>query len=186
MANEQTADYGPLKYLIGTWKGSKGIDLAPEPTGEETSKYYETIIFEKAGDVTNAEAQTLAIVRYHLTVQQTLNNEVFHDQVGYWLWDKEKQTIMHSFTIPRAVSILAGGKFEAQNNDNNITFNVAAKQGEDWGILQSPFMSRNAKTIEFTQKLTINEQELSYTQTTVLVIYGRTFNHTDNNTLKKM
>jgi len=28
-------DYGPLAGLIGTWTGSKGLDIAPEPDGTE-------------------------------------------------------------------------------------------------------------------------------------------------------
>ena len=35
-------DYGPLAALVGTWKGAKGVDRAPEPDGEERNPYYET------------------------------------------------------------------------------------------------------------------------------------------------
>lgn len=187
MANEETADYGPLKHLFGTWKGDKGIDKAPEPDGEEVNPYYETIVFEKAGDVDNAEIQTLAIVRYHLYVRKKSNDEVFHDQVGYWLWDKENQTIMHSLAIPRAVSILAGGEFDASKaNDDEVIFNVAAKAGGEWGVLQSPFMKDKAKTVEFSQRLIVNTNKLVYSETTVLEIYGRTYNHTDANVLERV
>ncbi|MBL1352143.1 MAG: hypothetical protein COA61_002220, partial [Zetaproteobacteria bacterium] len=44
-------NYGPLQQLIGTWKGDKGTDIAPEPDGEENNPYFETIIFEAIGDV---------------------------------------------------------------------------------------------------------------------------------------
>ena len=57
-------NYGPLAALVGTWEGDKGIDRAPEPEGEERNPYYETIVFEAAGDVTNAEQQILSVVRY--------------------------------------------------------------------------------------------------------------------------
>jgi len=60
MSNETDFDYGPLTDLIGTWKGNKGIDIAPEPDGIENNPYYETIIFEPIGDVTNAECGTRA------------------------------------------------------------------------------------------------------------------------------
>jgi len=186
MANEETADYGPLKKLFGTWKGDKGMDIAPKAEGQEDNPYYETIVFKKVGDVENAGTQTLAIARYHLSVREKSNDEVSHDQVGYWLWDKENQTIIHSLTIPRGVSVIAGGSFDsAKANDEAITFSVAAKEGEDWGIVQAPFMKENAKTIEFTQELSVSNNELSYTQTMVLDIYGRLFNHTDGNTLKR-
>ncbi len=187
MPNEKTADYGPLNHLFGTWEGDKGEDFAPEPDEDATSPYYETITFERAGDVDNADEQVLAIVRYHISVRRKKNDETFHDQVGYWLWDKENQTIMHSFTIPRGLCVLAGGKFDAKKvNNSRITLNVAAKLGEEWGFVQSPFMRDNAKTLEFTQKMIVTKDMLSYTQTTVLDIYGRIFNHTDFNTLRKV
>ncbi len=49
-------DYGPLRQLIGTWTGRGGLDIAPEPDGTERNPYYETIVFEAGGDVTNAES----------------------------------------------------------------------------------------------------------------------------------
>ena len=42
-------DYGPLAALVGTWKGDKGVDVAPEPDGDERNPFYETIVFEAAG-----------------------------------------------------------------------------------------------------------------------------------------
>lgn len=185
MANEETADYGPLNLLIGTWKGDKGMDIAPQKEGQEENPYYETIVFSKAGDVENAGTQTLAIVRYHLSVREKSNDETSHDQVGYWLWDKENKTVIHSLTIPRGVSVIAGGKFEG-NESEAVIFNVAAKIDEEWGITQSPFMKQNAKTIEFTQELIVNASELRYSQTMLLDIYGRQFEHTDNNVLTRV
>ena len=187
MPNEKTADYGPLELLFGTWKGDKGINLSPEPSQDEIIPYYETIEFERAGDVDNADTQVLAIARYHRSVRKKETDETFHDQVGYWLWDKENQIIMHSFTIPRGMAILAGGMFESvQDKYTQATFKVATKLGEDEGLAQSPFLLDNAKTTAFTQELTVNETELSYSESTVLEIYGRGMDHTDVNTLKKV
>ena len=55
-------DYGPLAGLIGNWRGDKGMDISPEPDGTEENPYYETLVFEAAGDVGNAGEQTLAVV----------------------------------------------------------------------------------------------------------------------------
>ena len=73
MGAEDAVDYGPLTGLIGTWKGDKGMDISPEPGGTEENPYFETIAFEAAGDVKNAEEQTLAIVRYHQVVTRKSN-----------------------------------------------------------------------------------------------------------------
>ena len=84
---KENVDYGPLAVLIGTWKGNEGMDVAPEPDDDERNPYYEVITFEPASDVTNAEEEVLAAVRYHQEVRRKSTGLVFHDQVGYWTWD---------------------------------------------------------------------------------------------------
>lgn len=178
-------DYGPLACLIGTWKGDSGMDVAPEPDDTEHNPYYETITFEAAGDVTNAEEQTLSVVRYHQEVSRKSNDQVFHDQVGYWLWNSETDTVIQTLTIPRAVSLLAGGT--ATVGDDGTVFEVAAKDGDSaWGIIQSPFMLEKARTLAFQHQMTVTGDTLHYEETTVLDIYGkRQFEHTDQNTLQR-
>ncbi|RKZ18017.1 hypothetical protein DRQ53_01780 [bacterium] len=178
-------DYGPLQGLIGTWTGDKGMDVSPEPDGKEESPYYETIIFEAAGDVTNAESQILAIVRYHQVVTRKRDDVIFHDQVGYWTWDPREDTVMQSITIPRAVALLAGGKSGGVDG-GPVTLEVAAQDGsKDWGIAQSPFMRDNARTTAFKHKITIDGDKMVYSETTTLDIYGKAFEHTDDNTLAR-
>lgn len=188
MTEQNEMDYGPLSALIGTWSGSNGTDIAPEPGGTEKNSYFETIIFEAIGDVTNAESQDLTVLRYHQSVSRKSNRQVFHDQTGYWIWDSQTRTVLHAFVIPRGVNILAGGVFNGANDSQgNIELNVTARLDDpDWGILQSRFMQDNAKTIEFQQQLIFNQTTLAYFQTTVLEIYGNRFEHTDRNELEKM
>ena len=65
-----------------------------------------------------------------------------------------------------------------------IVLEVAAKLGDpDWGIVQSPFMRDNASTVAFRHTVTIDGNRLSYHETTSLEIYGRKFEHTDENEL---
>ena len=171
-------NYGPLTQLIGTWQGDKGLDIAPEPDGTEENPYYETITFEAIGDVENAETQTLAIVHYTQVVQRKSNDEVFHHQSGYFTWDTATDEITHSFSIPRGVALIATGK--ASINDDNICINLRSEASD---IAQAPFMQKEARTIGFTQQIIISQKQLSYTQTTMLEIYQRSFEHTDQNTL---
>lgn len=177
-------DYGPLAGLIGTWKGDKGMDIAPEPDGTEENPFYETILFEAIGDVTNAESQLLAAVRYHQVVCRKSDDKVFHNETGYWMWDAKTDTIMHSFTIPRGVCVIAGGKSSIKDSATVLDVQ-AAVDNKEWGIIQSPFMRDNAKTNEFYHNITIEGDVLSYFETTVLDIYGKTFEHTDGNTLSR-
>lgn len=181
-------DYGPLAALIGTWQGDKGVDRAPEPDGEERNPYYETISFEAAGDVTNAEQQTLSVVRYHQVVSRKSNDKVFHDQVGYWLWDPADNTIVETFTIPRGVAVVAGGTLAAPAGpDQELVFDVAADAASpEFGIVQAPFMFRQAKTTAFTHTLTVQGDNMSYSEITVLDIYDKTdYQHKDVNTLQR-
>jgi hypothetical protein len=181
-------NYGPLAALVGTWKGDKGVDRAPEPDGEERNPYYETITFEAAGDVTNAEQQTLSIVRYHQVVSRKSNDEVFHDQVGYWLWDPADGTIVETFVIPRGVAVVAGGTLAQPDSlDGELVFDVKAEAGSpECGIVQAPFMFQQAKTTAFTHTITVKGDQLQYTETTFLDIYDkRNYEHKDLNTLQR-
>ncbi|MCP4002739.1 MAG: FABP family protein [bacterium] len=176
-------EYGPLELLIGTWRGDKGTDLSPEPEGSEESGYYETLCFTPIGDVENAESQVLAILRYQQIVQRKSNDEVFHDQTGYWMWDAQQAVVMQSIAIPRAVCVLAGGRYEA--TESSVKLSVAAKLDDpDWGIIQSPFMRDRARTVGFQHELSVVEGVLSYSETTSLLIYDRSFEHTDGNQLR--
>ena len=178
-------NYGPLAKLVGKWKGDKGKDLAPEPDGEEETPYHETLTFEAIGDVTNAESQTLSVLRYHQVVSKKSDNQVFHDETGYWMWDPASDTIMHSLAIPRGVCVLAGGKTNSADGGNTVLDVKAVSGDKDWGIVQSPFMQEKAKTVEFRHNVSIEGDELTYSETTVLEIYGKSFDHTDSNTLKR-
>ncbi|MBF0286746.1 MAG: FABP family protein [SAR324 cluster bacterium] len=185
MTKKTDINYGPLSGLIGKWTGNNGLDIAPEPDGSEENPFYETIVFEAAGNAKNAETQILAVVRYHQVVSRKKDDEIFHDETGYWMWDAQEKVVMHSLVIPRGVCLLAGSKYIPENDPSGVvSLNVTAKLGDsDWGILQSPFMRDNARTIEFQHNITISGNKLSYSETTTLEIYGKIFEHTDKNEL---
>jgi len=185
MSNNKKIDYGPLTELIGIWEGDKGFDVAPDPDGIEKNSYYETITFTASGDVTNAESQVLAVIHYHQIVKRKSNDKVFHNETGFWMWDERAGIIMHSLTIPRGVCILAGGKYNDEKEENGkIILKVSANlKNEDWQIIQSPFMQDNARTTEFRHRITVGNGRLSYSETTIVEIYEKVFEHTDKNEL---
>jgi len=186
MSDKADIDYGPLTDLIGVWKGYKGLDVAPEPGGAENNPYYETITCSAIGNVTNAESQALSVVHYRQIVHRKSNNEVFHDETGYWMWDPREEIVMHSLVIPRAVCVLAGGKYTGEKNaEGSARIEVAASiDDKNWNIIQSPFMQKNACTTDFRQTITVGNGKLSYSQRTTVEIYGKFFEHTDQNELK--
>jgi hypothetical protein len=91
-----------------------------------------------------------------------------------------------SFLYSRSLALLAGGKFTG-SPEGEVVIEVAAKLGDpDWGIVQSPFMRDNAKTIAFEHKLVVNGDSLTYEETTTVDIYGKVFAHTDGNRLRRV
>jgi len=179
-------DYGPLACLVGTWTGKKGNDLAPEPDGDENTAYSETLAFEAIGDVTNAEKQTLAVLRYHQIVYRLSDNCPIHNETGYWHWDAETDIVMQTLAIPRGVCLLAGGKVDRHISGQETAIEVVASDGDpEWGITQSPFMQQKARTLSFYHKLSVKGDQLSYTETTVVDIYGKRFDHIDSNVLTR-
>ncbi|MEP5568836.1 MAG: heme-binding beta-barrel domain-containing protein [Halioglobus sp.] len=178
-------DYGPLHQLIGSWRGEKGLDVAPEPDGEDKHAYYDEIEITPSGAAENAEEQNLVSVIYHQIVRKRNNGKIFHDQIGHWIYEPATGMIVHSLSIPRAVCVLAGGKLE-QVGDETV-FDVSATAGSDsFGIAQSPFMLEKAKTTAFRMTLKISGDQIVYEETTSLDIYGRQFEHTDGNTLQRV
>jgi hypothetical protein len=179
-------DYGPLEALIGEWRGSNGMDVAPEPGGDEHNPFSERLIFEAAGDVTNAEEQTLSVLRYHQVVTRTADQKVFHDQVGYWMWDSATGVVMQSLSIPRGVTLLAGGS-SRQEGGSTIIEVQAGQSDSDWQLSQSPFMQNKARTTNFEHRIEICGDQLSYSETTTVDIYGtKGYAHTDTNNLTRL
>ncbi len=188
MSTSNEIDYGPIAGLIGTWKGEKGLDIAPGPKEEEISPYYETLTFQAAGDVENAEEQVLTVLRYHHSVYRQSNNKQFHDQVGYITWDANSQIVTNTFVIPRGVAVVAGGKVISSDDEaGEIVISVkAAEDDQDWTLSQAPFMRDKAKTQSYSQTLTLKGDTLSYEQTMMLDIYGRPFEHVDRAALHRV
>jgi len=178
-------EFGPLTNLIGAWKGDDGVDVAPEPDGTETNPYFESIVYSAVGDVTNAEQQNLAVVHYRQIVRRKSDGDVFHDETGYWMWDQDAGIVMHSLVIPRAVCVLAGGKYAGEKDSEGRTIIEVAATIDDanWKIIQSPFMQKNASTTAFRQKIVVGNGKMTYCETTTVDIYGKVFEHTDQNNL---
>lgn len=175
-------DYGPLSGFIGTWTGDQGMDLSPEPGGDEQAAYYERLEFEPAGDVDNADSQDLVMLRYNQVVMRKRNDKVFHNEAGFLIWCEEESLVMQSFAIPRGFALVAGGT--AELSGDSVTINLRAAAGDElWPISQSPFLLNNARTSGFSRTYVLRAGTLTYQQSTELEIYGRKMAHTDTNSL---
>jgi hypothetical protein len=181
--NEILKNLGPLAPLVGIWEGSKGDDIAPsDDRGIENNKYRERMIFEPISRTENHE-QVLYGLRYSTTAWRIGEENPFHEDLGYWLWDVQDKQVMKCFVIPRGITIIAGGTVDA----NAKTFSISAKSGSNtYGFCHNLFLEKEFKITGFDMTITIHDSKsFSYEQNTMLLLKGRkdTFDHRDKNTL---
>ena len=176
---------GPLAAMAGIWQGKSGKDVHPVVEGTEENVYVERIELQPTDPQTNGP-QVFYGLRYHVHINKPGEVETFHDQVGYWLWEPETETIMHTLTIPRGLVAMAVGKAAADAK----SFELVATQGSATnGICSNPFLDEAFKTVEFRIKVTIHDDgSWSYDEDTVMKVRGREelFHHTDSHKLTKV
>ena len=187
MADDILSKLGPLAALAGTWEGEKGLDLAPDDdrAGVETNHYRERMTFEPFGPVNNHE-QCLYGLRYATMAWRVGENEPFHEETGYWLWDAAERQVLRSFMVPRGVTVLAGGTVDPAATQ----FSLSADAGSDtYGICSNRFLDREFKTVRYELDVTIHDdQSFSYAEDTQILMKGRTelFHHKDAHTLTRI
>jgi len=178
------ANLGPLAPLAGRWEG-RGEDLHPVAEGEEKEPYLERIDFEPIDPQANGP-QLLYGLRYHVFITKVGEQETFHDQVGYWLWEPATGGLWQTLAIPRAQVALAAGRAAAGDR----TFTVRAELGSPTaGIASGPFLHEHFRTESYACTYTLGpDGTLTYELDTVLRVTGREapFHHTDRNVLRKV
>jgi hypothetical protein len=176
---------GPLQPMAGIWEGTRGLDRHPEVDGPLKQAYYERIELQPIDPQTNGP-QLYYGLRYHTHIVKVGETKMFHDQVGYWLWEPATETVVHTLSIPRGQTALALGKVKSDAK----TFEVSSQRGlTSNGICSNPFLEFAYRTDSFRIRVTINDDGTwSYDEETVLIIHGQAepFLHTDRNTLKKI
>ena len=176
---------GPFAALAGKWEGNQGVDIAPTRNGQVETKFRERLTLEPMGPVLNGP-QVLYGLRYSTTAWPLHEDNPFHEEVGYWLWDPSARQVMRCFIVPRGVVVNAGGKADPDAK----VFDLAAEAGSGtFGVLSNPFLEQAFKTVRYTLKVIIHETgRFSYMEDTQLQIHGREgiFHHTDQNTLSKL
>ncbi|OBT16936.1 hypothetical protein A9264_09400 [Vibrio sp. UCD-FRSSP16_10] len=178
-------DFGPLAQFVGTWKSVEtgGVDISPAQEGTPQGKggpavtpFYEVMTFEVAADAVNASEQTLVALYYKQEVFRKADDSKFHDQRGYFIYDKDNQMVYNSFCVPRTTCVTAEGVA-----GNEMSLKVAAR-----GIAESNYMTANASTTDFSMNIKIDGDTLTYSQTTALDIYNSSFAHTDSSVLERV
>jgi len=176
---------GPLRGMAGIWQGQRGLDIKPKAEGPKKQAYVERIELQPIDPQTNGP-QLLYGLRYHTHIVKPEQRKTYHEQVGYWLWEPASETVIHTLTIPRAQTVMAVGRANADATEFEL---LATHDAENFGICSSPFLDYAFKTVEFRIKVSINtDGTWSYDEDTVLLIRGNPepFHHRDRNTLSKI
>ena len=179
------ANLGPLRRLAGVWQSSKGIDLNPKAAGPERREFIERIEMHPIDPQANGP-QLFYGLRYHIHIDTPEEDIAFHDQVGYWLWEKETGLVLQSLTIPRGQTALASG--HAKPDDMSLV--VSATRGQmNYGICSTDFLEYAFRTDSYRLEINFNaDGSWSYVSDTMLTVRGRAepFRHRDVNTLVKI
>ena len=177
------AELGPLARLAGTWEGNQGVDVSYHHAEGEIieTPYREKVELKPFGPVDNGVQQLFGL-DYRMAAYKEGEDEPFHTEVGYWLWDAATNQVMRCFMVPRGSVVIAGGTADA----DATTFTMAASLGVlSYGILSNQYLDENAKTTNYDCTISIDGDTFSYDETTVYEHYRSKapIMHTDRNTM---
>jgi hypothetical protein len=182
---ETLANLGPLRRLAGIWQGARGVDINPKAEGPETREFYERIELQPIDPQANGP-QLFYGLRYHIHVNTREEDTTFHDQVGYWLWEKATGLILQTLAIPRGQVAIAAG--HAEPDATKLV--VEAKRGAtEYGICSTTFLDQAFRTDSYRLEIDFQpDGSWSYVSDTMLMVKGQSapFLHRDRNTLKKI
>ncbi len=186
---ENFDQYGPLRFFIGKWEseGYLGENRAPDPDRKvENTKFKQLMTFEPTADVANHE-QVLYALRYHTTAWEEGDDEdPFHEEVGYFIWDPANREFMKCFSIPRGIAVIAGGSADELATEVSLKAEVGSAT---YGICSNKFLDQEFRTESYEVKFEfIDEDTLHYSENSRLKIKGQEqiFDHTEENTLKRV
>ena len=184
MADDYSA-WGPLAGLVGEWEGNQGVDFSYHNVERETgeTKYREKVSMKPFGPVDNG-TQHLYGLDYRMAAWRNGEENPFHTEVGYWLWDGGTGEIMRCFMVPRGSTVLAGGVAQA----TDTSFHLEATVGDEvYGILSNKYLAEKARTKKYTCNVSYTADTWSYDELTLYAhAMGGEVSHTDVNTLKRV
>jgi hypothetical protein len=180
-------EWGPLQALVGEWEGDGGLDSAfSHAKGEVLSTpFREKVSMKPFGPVDNG-SQHLYGLDYRTAMWRGDEENPFHTEVGYWLYDAEAQQVMRGFVVPRGITTLAGGAAAP----DATTFTMSAELGgSTYGISENLYLNVAASTLRYEVTITANaDGTWSYAENTTLRMneFDQPFPHTDHNTLHRV
>ncbi|WP_239308209.1 MULTISPECIES: heme-binding beta-barrel domain-containing protein [unclassified Frankia] len=187
MESVQATEFGPLAALAGEWEGDEGLDVAfsnAEGRIVETP-FRERMSLKPFGPVANGP-QVLYGLDYRTAAWRAGEENPFHTEVGYWLWDAVAGQVMRCFNVPRGQSVLAGGTAAP----DATAFTMRAEvDSETYGILSNLYLAKAARTIGFEVTVTVRADGVFAYSEKTLITHARwdgVIEHTDRNVLHRI
>jgi hypothetical protein len=181
------SEWGPLAGLIGEWEGTGGLDRAFSHSRNEVldTPYLEKVTMKPFGPVDNG-SQHLYGLDYKTAMWRDSEENPFHTEVGYWLWDAAAGEILRGFVVPRGITVLAGAIGVAADA---TSFDLAADLGSPrYGISENTYLGSHASSVAYRVTITVGTDDTwSYAEETTLQMseFPEPFAHTDHNTLHR-
>ena len=181
-------EWGPLEALAGEWESDRGgLDAAFSHSQGDVLKtaYLEKLTFKPFGPVANGK-QHLYGLDYKTAMWRGDEDNPFHTEVGYWLWDAATGEIMRGFVVPRGITVLAGGTASADATE----FSLMARPGHpQYSIGENRYLADHASTLSYDVTITVHDDGAwSYDEITMLKMneFPEPFAHSDRNTLRRV
>ena len=181
-----SSEWGPLEGLIGEWEGSGGMDTSYHHADGEIgdTPYLEKVTMKPFGPVDSGR-QHLYGLDYKTAMWRDGEENPFHTEVGYWLWDGETGEVLRAFVIPRGIAVLAGGTASADAKE----FTMKAAVGDErYPIAEGKYLGANASSVSFEVTIKVGENTWSYDELTMLRMkeFDDLVAHPDRNTLTRV
>ena len=180
------AEWGPLGALAGEWEGEGGLDSSYSHSQGKVlgTPYLEKCTLKPFGPVDNG-SQHLYGLDYKSAMWRGSEENPFHTEVGYWLWDAATGEVLRGFVVPRGVTVLAGGTAAATATE----FTLRAGRGDPrYNIGENRYLAKSASTLSYEATIVVGQDTWSYDETTMLRMdeFAEPFAHTDHNTLHRV
>ncbi len=180
-----TTPWGPLAGLIGTWEsGLDGVDVSFHSDNGKLgeTKFRERTTFAPFGPV-NVGPHPLYGLDYRTATWRDGDDQPFHTEVGYWMWDGTNHQVVRCFIVPHATTLIAGATVEADATSFKLESSLGSS---NYGILSTTYLNTLAQTTRFDVSINVGEDWFSYEQTTTVEyqLKPTVILHTDRNTLR--
>jgi hypothetical protein len=180
-------EWGPLTPLAGIWEGDQGEDVAysNEKGSVGLTPYREHTELKPFGPVENG-TQLLYGLDYRMAAWRGTEENPFHTEVGYWLWEATDGQVMRCFMIQRGSALIAGGTVAADATRYTLTSDLGS---ETYGILSNQLLAAQARTVHYEVAIDVSDDGVFRYEEVSIIEHGTLsehLSHTDSNTLYKI